>query len=89
VSVFLSCIWRPVLASGLMYGAVVEISSVLRSVEAPAILCLLAGVAIGLGCYATLIALLWIATGRPAGTELMLWNVTRARLKRIFAEARS
>ena len=27
VSAFLSCVWRPVLASGLMYGAVVEVSA--------------------------------------------------------------
>jgi lipopolysaccharide exporter len=61
-----SILWRPVIATGVMYG--VTVTWVGRS-DAISFALLVGAIAIGVASYGTVIALAWLLSGRPEGPE--------------------
>jgi PST family polysaccharide transporter len=82
---FISRIWRPTVASGLMAAAVhLVLQSMPSESGVRSAIALLAGVVVGVLSYSLAVLLLWQASGRPEGAEAILirrlkvaWRSTR------------
>jgi O-antigen/teichoic acid export membrane protein len=71
-------LWRPLVASLIMAGAVAAAS---RTFPHPNIAALAAQVAAGIAAYSIAAALLWLLSGRPPGAErsVLRWGIERWR----------
>ncbi len=78
----LSVLWRPFVAAACMAAAVLGAFPLesTRATSLDNLWAMLAAIALGAVVYAITIAMLWFATGRPAGAED--WLLTQARERR-------
>jgi len=84
VADYLRRLWRPLVAAIVMGIAVTQLRAALVAFD-PAVgaaIELVAGVATGVVLYPVVLILLWLAAGRPAGTEATVLRTLRARLAR-------
>lgn len=78
----LSAWWRPVVATSMMYWAVIEFVDRLATTDSLSvqILHLTSAVLVGVLTYATIIVVLWLIGGRPAGPERAILDRARGSI---------
>jgi O-antigen/teichoic acid export membrane protein len=84
LSKYLRMLWRPMMASLLMAGAVRATDLFLPRGEdiATSLLRLVGGICTGVAVYAAVLALLYVVAGRPDGAERLVMHRLRAMLER-------
>lgn len=78
-------VWRPCLASALMFGGLAVSAAFRRPTDHPGALIgtLIAAIALGVAIYVAGIATAWVLCGRPEGAEAMLWRKLCTTISRI------
>jgi hypothetical protein len=74
VAMILRSLWRPVLATALM---VIVVTHIALPADLPALVRLIATVAVGGVVYVAGIGVCWLLAGRPEGLELAAWRTVR------------
>jgi hypothetical protein len=73
-AMILRALWRPVLATAFMFVVVTHIA---LPAALPALVRLVATVAVGGAVYVVGIGVCWLLAGRPEGFELAAWRTVR------------
>jgi O-antigen/teichoic acid export membrane protein len=86
-----AAIWRPVLAAGAMALAVIALPEGNVASLLSALVELATRVATGAATYIAVLALLWLASGRPNGSEgqILAWGAERLRSQKLVSNGES
>lgn len=77
IGMLLAVIWRPIVACGLMYVAVLTYTG---SAGSATVGILLNGILVGIAMYVLSLAAIWYLNGRPRGAEKVVFDQIRARV---------